>query len=51
MTTDSPRLPAQNDPVGTVLLVDDDPDMLKLMSTWLRGAGFSIQTAGSGSDA
>jgi len=51
MTTDSPGLPAQDDPVGAVLLVDDDPDMLKLMSAWLRGAGFSIQTAGSGSDA
>jgi two-component system, NtrC family, response regulator GlrR len=43
---------AQDAPLpGTVLLVDDDADMLKLTSTWLRSAGFDIQTAGSGADA
>lgn len=36
---------------GSVLLVDDDPDMLKLLATWLRAAGFNIQTARSGADA
>ena len=36
---------------GTVLLVDDDADMLKLTSAWLRSAGFDIRTAGSGADA
>ncbi len=38
-------------PLGRVLLVDDDADMLRLLSTWLRNAGFGIQTATSGGDA
>lgn len=45
------ELPASVEPVGTVLLVDDDIDMLKLMSTWLRGSGFVVQTALSGNEA
>jgi two-component system, NtrC family, response regulator GlrR len=36
---------------GTVLLVDDDEDMLKLLSKWLEGAGFTAVTAASGSAA
>ena len=36
---------------GTVLLVDDDPDMLRLLATWLKAAGLSAQVAQSGSEA
>ena len=34
-----------------ILIVDDDQDMLTLLSKWLNTAGFSTQTAISGSDA
>lgn len=52
MTADGNGGQAPESPVaGTVLLVDDDQDMLRLTSAWLRGAGFAIQTAGSGADA
>ncbi len=34
-----------------VLVVDDDQDMLALLSTWLKQAGFQVDTAGSGEDA
>lgn len=33
---------------GMVLVVDDDPDMLALLSKWLEGAGFGVVTAASG---
>lgn len=36
---------------GSVLLVDDDADMLALLVRWLEGAGFSTSTATSGSEA
>ncbi len=36
---------------GSVLLVDDDPDMLNLLSKWLEGAGFTPLLANSGGDA
>ena len=36
---------------GKVLVVDDDQDMLQLLSNWLEGAGFEAATAGSGSEA
>ena len=36
---------------GTVLIVDDDQDMLNLLSTWLTGAGFTPLLANSGGDA
>ena len=36
---------------GTVLLVDDDQDMLNLLSKWLQGAGFVALEANSGEDA
>ena len=51
MTTDGPDMATEAAVSGTVLLVDDDADMLKLTSTWLRGAGFDIRTAASGADA
>jgi two-component system, NtrC family, response regulator GlrR len=51
MTIESPQASGQAQASGMVLLVDDDPDMLKLTANWLQGAGFRIQTAGSGSDA
>lgn len=38
-------------PQGTVLLVDDDEDMLNLLSAWLRHAGYRARTATSGEDA
>src|SRR5262249_14120097 len=34
-----------------VLLVDDDPDVLAVLTSWLRGAGLSVATAGSGAEA
>jgi two-component system response regulator GlrR len=34
-----------------VLVVDDDDDMLALLARWLKGAGFSVITASSGSEA
>ncbi|GEM_PF-3175637 len=36
---------------GTVLVVDDDPDMLLLLTKWLSGAGFTVISAESGSSA
>jgi two-component system response regulator GlrR len=36
---------------GTVLLVDDDEDMLNLLSKWLQGAGFIPLLASSGEEA
>ena len=36
---------------GIVLLVDDDQDMLNLLSKWLEGAGFTPLLASSGGDA
>ena len=36
---------------GRVLVVDDDADMLRLLSKWLEGAGFEAQQATNGSDA
>lgn len=35
----------------TILLVDDDPDLLKLLSIRLSSAGYSVATADSGSSA
>ena len=51
MTAEGNQSATRTMPVGKVLLVDDDPDMLKLTAAWLRGAGFNIQTAASGPDA
>jgi two-component system, NtrC family, response regulator GlrR len=36
---------------GKVLVVDDDPDMLKLLSKWLETAGFSPIAVNSGNEA
>ena len=36
---------------GTVLVVDDDPDMLNLLSTWLESAGFEATAVASGNEA
>jgi len=33
------------------MLVDDDEDVLKLLSTWLKAEGIEVVTAGSGSEA
>src|SRR5438045_4589033 len=33
---------------GDILLVDDDPDLLKLISLRLTSAGYRVRTAGSG---
>ena len=38
-------------PHGRVLVVDDDPDMLNLLSTWLGGADYDVAVAGSGEEA
>ncbi len=38
-------------PAPTILLVDDDPDMLALLSTWLGKAGYKVGTAASGREA
>jgi two-component system, cell cycle response regulator len=37
--------------VSKVLLVDDDPALLRLVSTWLEQAGFAVQVAADGLDA
>lgn len=34
-----------------VLLVDDDPAMLRILAKWLESAGYSVQTAGDGQQA
>ncbi len=34
-----------------VLVVDDDPDMLALLSTWLKGVGIDVATADTGPNA
>ena len=36
---------------GTVLVVDDDPDMLNLLSTWLESGGFNAIAVASGNEA
>ncbi|MEM7541553.1 MAG: sigma 54-interacting transcriptional regulator [Pseudomonadota bacterium] len=36
---------------GRVLVVDDDVDMLNLLSNWLSGAGFEAHTASAGAEA
>ncbi|MCZ6894352.1 MAG: sigma 54-interacting transcriptional regulator [Gammaproteobacteria bacterium] len=36
---------------GKVLVVDDDPDMLKLLSKWLENAGFDAVAVASGTEA
>jgi DNA-binding response OmpR family regulator len=36
---------------ATVLIVDDESDMVELLSCYLRGAGFQIVTAGNGLEA
>ncbi len=47
------RTPAEQGTAGrgTVLLVDDDVDMLRLLSTWLEAAGFRAVASRSGSAA
>jgi CheY-like chemotaxis protein len=34
-----------------ILIVDDEPDLLRLLSYWLRQMGYHIVTAASGEDA
>jgi len=36
---------------GTILIVDDDPDMLLLLTRWLEDAGFKVVAVNSGVDA
>ncbi len=36
---------------GSVLIVDDDEDMLRLIATWLNHAGYATHTAATGADA
>ena len=38
-------------PAGRVLIVDDDPGLLRLLSLRLESAGYDVETASSGSDA
>ncbi len=38
-------------PSGSVLLVDDDPDILNLLAVWLRQAGFRTRSVQSGAEA
>ena len=40
-----------DDPCGDILLVDDDPDLLKLISLRLTSAGYRVRTADSGETA
>lgn len=41
----------QNDHIGTVLFVDDEPDMLELGALMLAGMGYTVITAGNGFEA
>lgn len=41
----------QQTPASSILIVDDDPDMLRLVSTWLASAGYATQSVTSGADA
>jgi diguanylate cyclase (GGDEF)-like protein len=36
---------------GTILVVDDDADTIATISTWLKGKGFQVITAGTGAEA
>lgn len=36
---------------GNIILVDDDTDYLKVMSSWLQAVGYSVDTATSGKEA
>jgi DNA-binding NtrC family response regulator len=38
-------------PNGQILIVDDEPSLLKMMSTYLRRLGYVVVTAGNGDDA
>ena len=42
---------AQDRGAHKVMLVDDDEDVLKLLSTWLKAEGIEVVTAGSGAEA
>ena len=42
---------AQSAPGADILLVDDDPDLLKLISLRLTSAGYRVRTADSGETA
>ena len=33
---------------ATILVVDDDEDTIATISTWLKGKGFQVVTAGTG---
>jgi two-component system, cell cycle response regulator len=46
-----PSEPATTPPASKVLVVDDDPAMRRLVSTWLEQAGFAVQTAADGLEA
>ena len=45
------RLLAKKASHNQVLLVDDDPTMLRLLSTWLKVAGYEVIQAGDGEEA
>ena len=35
----------------TILVIDDEPSILRVMSTWLSSAGFAVHTAGTAAEA
>ncbi len=43
-----PQIPACK---GTILVVDDNPDTLRIVKIILEGKGFGVQTAGNGPEA
>src|SRR5262245_56211031 len=47
---DSPSARAPDAP-SRILIVDDDPSALRLLTLGLESAGFEVQTAGSGEEA
>ena len=47
----SHRIFGENGHIGTVLFVDDEPDMLELGALMLAGMGYTVVTAGNGFEA
>ncbi len=48
-----PKSPRESHPSaskGTILVVDDNPDMLDIAKTILEGSGYGVQTANNGLD-
>jgi DNA-binding response OmpR family regulator len=47
----SPRQDSAIEPAASILIVDDEPNLRRMLRSYLRNAGFTVLEAGSGTDA